>query len=218
MNKLFNFYRKGSNKVNKIALTFDDGPSEDTEKVLDILKKFNIKATFFIWAKQIKGREKIIKRILKEGHEIGNHTFSHKHLHFKSYNFVKRDILACDLELQNLGIKTTLFRFPGFKWDLISLAVCLRLKKKVIFCDVVSHDWLRPWLNHKNKKIKIISEPVIKKILKKTKNGSIINCHDYLEGVGRNQKIITILKEVLPSLKRKYRFVTVSELLNFKEH
>lgn len=218
MNKFFNFYRKGSCKENKIALTFDDGPSKETEKVLDLLKKFNAKATFFIWGKKIKGREKIIKRILREGHEIGNHTHSHKWLIFKSYNFIKKDILSCDIDLEKVGIQTSLFRFPAFKWGLISFIACLKLRKKVIFCDVVSNDWLRPWLRNKNKLIIIKIAPVIKKVIRRTKNGSIINFHDYLQGVGSHKEIIPILEGVLPELKKKkYKFVTVSELLKFKK-
>ena len=218
MKKIFNFYRHGSRKENKIALTFDDGPSEETEKVLELLKEYNAKATFFVWTQRIKGREKTIKRILREGHEIANHTHSHKRMIFKSFDFVKKDILKADEELKKQGIKTNLFRFPGFKWGITSFCVCLKLKKKVIFCDVVSQDWLRPWLKKRNPKVRIKLNPVIKRTLRKTKNGSIINLHDYLEGIGRHKEIIPILEKVLPKLKeRKYDFVTVSELLNFKK-
>ncbi len=212
---MFNVYFHGSRKEKRIAITFDDGPSRETGKVLDLLKKYNAKATFFIWGKRIKGREKIIERIKKEGHEFGNHTYSHKRMSFKSKKFIEEDIKKCDAELSKFGIKTNLFRFPGFKFGLNSLLVCWMLKKKMIFADMVSKDWLNPWLKMKNN----TKEPVkidkpIKKTLSKTKNGSILNFHDYLEGIGTHKEIIPILERVLPKLKEKgFEFVTVSELL-----
>ena len=212
---MFNIYFHGSRKKEKIALTFDDGPSEETKKILDILKKYNIKATFFIWGKRIEGREGIIKRIKKDGHEFGNHTFSHKRMNFKSKKFIKEDIQKCDNELNKLGIKTDLFRFPGFKFGLNSLIVCWRLKKKMIFADMISGDWINPLIKVKyNKKEPIDINGPIQKTLSKTKNGSILNFHDYLEGIGRNKEIIPIMKKIIPKLKEKeFEFVTVSKLL-----
>ena len=205
----------GSRKEKKIAITFDDGPAKETVKVLDILKKYDAKASFFIWGERIKGREKIIERIKREGHEFGNHTYSHKRLWFKSSKFIKRDIEKCDEELGRCQIDTDLFRFPGFKFGLISLIVCWKLKKKMIFADMISDDWLNPWLKKEyNKKETIKIDEVINRTLSKTKNGSILNFHDYLEGIGNHEKIIHIMEKVMPKLKEKgFKFVTVSELL-----
>jgi len=212
---MLNIYFHGSRKENKIAITFDDGPAKETERVLDILKKYNAKATFFIWGKRIKGREKIIKRIIKEGHEIGNHTFSHKRLCFKSIQFIEKDIKRCDKELDKFGIKTDLFRFPGFNIGLNSLIVCWKLKKKMIFADIVSNDWLNPWIKKRYKKKGPINiQKPINKTLTKTKKGSILNFHDYLEGIGSHREIIPILEQIIPKLKEKgFEFVTVSKLL-----
>ncbi len=204
MKKISNMYFQGNRKKNKIALTFDDGPSKETEKVLDLLKKYNAKATFFILGKRIKAREKIIKRINKEGHEIGNHTYSHKRLWFKSKRFAKKNIKKCDKELEKTGMKTNLFRFPGFKIGYCSWLATKELNKKVIFCDVSSLDWKKKGINYS-----------VKKVLNKTKKGSIINLHDYLQGIGKNRKIISILEKILPKLKDKYKLVTISELLEF---
>jgi len=67
-----------SKTENKIALTFDDGPCEpQTTKVLDTLKKHNVKATFFVIGKNISGNEAILKRIVSEGHSLGSHSYSH---------------------------------------------------------------------------------------------------------------------------------------------
>lgn len=205
----------GSRKEKKIAITFDDGPSEETEKILDILKKYDARATFFIWGERIKGRESILRRIKKERHEFGNHTYSHKRLWFKSREFIKKDIEKCDEELCKVGIKTNLFRFPGFKFGLNSLMICWKLNKKIIFADMISNDWLNPWLKKRyNRKSPVRIEKVVKKTLLKTKNGSILNFHDYLEGIGTHKEIISIFEKIMPELEIKgFKFVTVSELL-----
>ncbi len=204
MKRLGNLYFHGSRKENKIALTFDDGPSYETGKVLDLLKKYNAKATFFIWGQRIKGREKTIERIINAGHEIGNHSYEHKRLAFKSKNYIYDDLKKCDRELNKFKIKTNLFRPPGLSMFYNLFRVCRKLEKKIIICDTISHDWKKKGVEY-----------AVKRVLKKTKNGSIINLHDYLEGIGSNEEIVPILEKILPKLKKKYKFVTISELLNF---
>lgn len=200
--KIRNLYFHGDRKENKIALTFDDGPAKETEKILYLLKKYNAKATFFIWGQRIKGCEKIIKKIIKEKHEIGNHSYEHKRLAFKSQKYIKNDLEMCDKELAKLNIKTNLFRPPGFSMFYNLFKVCSRLEKKIILCDVISNDWRKKGVEY-----------AVKRVLKKTRKGSVINFHDYIEGIGTNEEIIPILKKILPELKKKYEFVTISELL-----
>ncbi|RXT04875.1 exo-beta-N-acetylmuramidase NamZ domain-containing protein [Ammoniphilus sp. CFH 90114] len=100
----------------KVAyLTFDDGPSNLTGPILDILKAHQVKATFFVIGKNIKGHEKIMKRAIAEGHVVAGHTFTH------DYNKIYRNVEAFfkDLEEGNkeiervTGMKPTIFRFPG---------------------------------------------------------------------------------------------------------
>ncbi|MFA5071436.1 MAG: polysaccharide deacetylase family protein [Candidatus Pacearchaeota archaeon] len=202
---MINFYFKGKNAENKVALTFDDGPSEETEKVLDILKKNNAKGTFFIWGQRIKGREEIIKRAIREGNEIGNHTYSHKNLWFISKEKITQEIKDCDKELEKIGIKTNLFRPPKFRMGINLFKTLKKLNKKLILCDAISNDWRKKGIEY-----------AVKRVLKKTKNGSIVNFHDYIEGVGTNEELIPILERVLSKLKNKYKFITVSELLELQ--
>jgi peptidoglycan/xylan/chitin deacetylase (PgdA/CDA1 family) len=195
-------YFKRKNPDNKIALTFDDGPSEETEKILDILKENDAKATFFIWGQRIKGREKTIKRIIREGNEIGNHSYSHKKLWFRKRKEIEEEIGKCDEELEELRIKTNLFRPPAIRMGINLLLVCNKMKKKIIICDVISNDWKEQDANK-----------IINKVLKKTKSGSIVNFHDYIEGMGPNKNIVRVIQIIVPKLKEKYKLVTVSELL-----
>ena len=107
----------------KIAyLTFDDGPSKLTPQVLDILKQYNIKATFFILGKSVAKHEAIVKRMHAEGHGIGGHTYSH------DYGLIYRDPKAFFADLDKgyeaiarvTGVKPTIFRFPGGSNNLVS--------------------------------------------------------------------------------------------------
>jgi peptidoglycan-N-acetylglucosamine deacetylase len=214
-------FSHGNRNKKEIAITFDDGPSEETLNVLSILKKYNIRATFFIVGKMIEGKEEIIELTKKDGHEIGNHTFSHKRLWFKSKKFIEEDIRKCDNELQRVGIKTNLIRFPGLKYGFNAINICKLLNKKIIAIDFITlnqfaWDWFNPWL----KKIGIIKnqikiDDVIRVTIKNTINGSILGFHDYLQEIGPHPELSSILESILPELKNKgFKFVTISELLN----
>ncbi|MGE7272170.1 exo-beta-N-acetylmuramidase NamZ domain-containing protein [Brevibacillus panacihumi] len=108
----------------KVAyLTFDDGPSQVTPEILETLKKYDAKATFFIVGRNVPGNEEILKRIIEEGHAVGGHTYSHDYrLLYKS-----KDAFFADLEKGNAlieqatGIKLTLFRYPGGSTNTVSL-------------------------------------------------------------------------------------------------
>ncbi len=98
-----------------IYLTYDDGPSIITDKVLDILKENNVKATFFIIGSQIKGFENVIKRIHDDGHSIGLHTYTHKfkRIYSSRDTFIK-EMLDCRDEINKItGISPNIIRFPG---------------------------------------------------------------------------------------------------------
>ncbi|NFV12869.1 polysaccharide deacetylase [Clostridium sporogenes] len=100
----------------EIYLTFDDGPSDKTtESILDVLKENDVKTTFFIVGKYIDGREDILKRIVKEGHSLGLHTYSHDYEKIYSNNKIFIDeMLKCQDEIYKVtGIKTNIIRFPG---------------------------------------------------------------------------------------------------------
>ena len=93
---------------NRCALTIDDSPSENTESILQLLKQFNAKATFFIISENIRGREHVVKRIVKEGHEIGNHMTS---------DYPSLRYTPSDFKLNFLRSHATLKEFqPGMKW------------------------------------------------------------------------------------------------------
>ena len=99
---------------NKLALTFDDGPNPDTTpRVLDVLRKYNIKATFFLIGENMVGNESLVKRILRDGHAIGNHTFTHPHLGELNAGQIRREILKTERLLKHFHLTgARLTRFP----------------------------------------------------------------------------------------------------------
>lgn len=101
----------------KCYLTFDDGPGAVTEKILDVLKQYKVKATFFVIGEKAKQNPKILKAIAKDGHSIGNHSYSHDYsVLYESSESFKKEVLACrDAINTALGqdYDNLLFRFPG---------------------------------------------------------------------------------------------------------
>ena len=107
-------------KGKTIYLTFDDGPGEYTDKLLDILKKYNVKATFFV-TNNIKNYKEVVKRASDEGHTIGLHTWSHKYSIYKSKEAYFHDLYKLKKEVEQItGKKENIIRFPGGSSNTIS--------------------------------------------------------------------------------------------------
>lgn len=169
-----NFFTKalchGKPEVPKIALTFDDGPSQEhTAAILEILKKYNARATFFCIGHKILANRELLQRIHQEGHAIGNHSYSHS-LWFDFYS--KKKVVAelqktNELILSEMGKFPKLFRPPyGVTNPPIAGAVS-KTGMKVIGWSIRSYDTMnRP------------AENVLKKVLPKIKSGSVILLHD----------------------------------------
>jgi peptidoglycan/xylan/chitin deacetylase (PgdA/CDA1 family) len=186
-------------KNKEVALTFDDGPTEFTPNFLDILKENNIKATFFCIGKQIEKYPETFKRIIAEGHTIGNHTFSHSNnTGFLSTSKMIEEIEKCDEMMLKIGnIKTDLYRPPfGVTNPNIAKAI-KKTHKKSIGWNVRSLDTVID----DDKKI-------YNRITKNLKKGSIILLHD------TSEKTYNVLVELLLFLDReKYSTFTIDSII-----
>jgi len=153
-----------------VYLTFDDGPiPEATPFILDVLKGYGIKATFFMVGDNVRKYPELYKRIVDEGHQIGNHTHNHisglrRSLHEYSYN----------VEKANAYIKSPLFR-PPHGWMRLAQYALLRRKYKVVMWDLVTRDYSK-WLT---------AEGVINNVKRYARNGSIITFHDSLKSIDK---------------------------------
>lgn len=197
------FIHYGSREKKVIALTFDDGPHpKETNQVLDVLKKYNAKATFFIAGKHANWYSEPLIRASKEGHEIGNHTFNHPDISNLNSRQIESEILKCEEILIKLtGKKPTLFRPPYGSYRKEELAKLAQKYdyKIVLWSTIDARDWQNPQASK-------IADTIINKV----KNGDIILLHDY--GTDNTVEALEIL---IPNLiKQGYKFVTVSELIN----
>lgn len=140
-NVQFNFFVKAFNKnpqfsENAVALSFDDGPDKNTLKILDILDKHEAKAVFFCIGRKINEYPEIFQEILKRGHIVGNHTFSHtRKMGFLSSKTILNEIRHCDRVAEEIGkVRMNLFRPP---FGIINPKTQRALKK-----DGAPGDWL----------------------------------------------------------------------------
>ncbi len=188
-------------KERKIAITFDDGPTQSTPKFLELLKNFDQKATFFCIGKQIEKHPQIFKQIIADGHEIGNHSFSHgNNTGFLSTQKMMEEIKQNDLIIFEKGnIKTNLYRPPfGIINPNIAKAI-QKSGKKSIGWNIRSFDTA----------IKD-EEKILNRILPNINSGSVILLHD------TSEKSFRVLEQILLFLQREnYRSVTVSEIFDF---
>ncbi len=170
-------------KEKKVYLTFDDGPHpEITPEVLDILNKFNAKATFFCVGDNVKKYPEVFKKVLDNGHSVGNHTYNHLNGR-KTENQIYFDNIA----LADKLINSKLFR-PPYGQIKISQYKILNKKYKIIMWNVLSGDFL-PNLS---------KEKCLEKVLKLAKPGSIIVFHDSIK---TKEKVLYVLPKVLEEFR-----------------
>lgn len=205
--------KKGNDNDKIVALTFDDGPDEDfTPQVLDILKKNNVKATFFVVGEKVGWNPEIVKREYEEGHEIGNHTFTHINVGKRVYGEIDKEITSTQEVIKKVvGIEPKVFRPP---YRAISKSMCNIIKDKnmniILWSNLDPRDWSNPGVGY-----------IVNTIISKVQNGNIILLHDYNKVRSSKSQTIQALEIVIPKLKEQgYRFVTISELIENldKEH
>ncbi|WP_309386358.1 polysaccharide deacetylase family protein [Cerasicoccus frondis] len=183
-----------------IALTFDDGPNELTPKYLELFEKEGIKATFFWKGKSVAGRPELAKRILAEGHEVGNHSYTHPNFQKISDEEAVKEVMETQEVIQEVtGFKPTLFRAPYIVYTPKLMEILTEAELQPIDCSVGVKDW------HEDTTVELIIE---RATTEKTKAGTIMLMHDW------SPKSLAALPTIIQQLKAKgYQFVTVSELL-----
>ena len=187
-----------------IALTFDDGPwPNSTAKVLDILKKNNIKGTFFVVGQNVKNYPDLTRRVVTDGHVIANHTWHHWYHHMNAQAAAYEVANTGDIIYQTTGVKTSLFRPPGGIMNNGVAAYAKSNKYAVIMWSSDSMDYARP------------SVPkLINNIFREAKPGGIVLMHD---GGGDRSHTVKALPEIISRFRKQgYEFVTVPELLEMQ--
>jgi peptidoglycan-N-acetylglucosamine deacetylase len=188
-----------------IALTFDDGPwPQSTAQVLDILKKNNIKGTFFVIGQNLKNFPDLGKQIVADGHVIANHTWHHWYHFFNEQAAAYEIDTTSDLIYKVTGVKTTLFRPPGGMLH-NGLAAYARSKKyTVVMWSADSIDYKQPAVPR-----------LLNNVIRDSKPGGIVLMHD---GGGNRSKTVQALPQIIENFRKQgYRFVTVPELLEMQD-
>jgi peptidoglycan/xylan/chitin deacetylase (PgdA/CDA1 family) len=197
-------YCNGTTAEKEIAITFDDGPTAFTKKVLNTLAAYNATGTFFMIGKNIKGNEELLKQIVSEGHTIGNHTFSHSFfIDFKSASAFKEELnQTADAAYQVTGKRIQFFR-PPYGVTTPNLARAAKaLNYKVIGWNIRSLDTTKD-----------SEELIFKRVKKQLKPGAIILFHD------TSDKTNHVLQQTLSYAKDNgFKVVGLEQLLKLNAY
>ncbi len=188
---------------NYIALTFDDGPHpQNTPRLLDILRARNVKATFYVIGRSVDLYPQIVRRTVAEGHEIGNHTYTHRLLSKLSDAEVRQEMSRCrDAIVRAAGVRPRTMRPPyGGLLQRQRELIHAEFGNPTILWSVDPLDWKRPGPG-----------VVTSRILAGTTAGGIVLAHDL------HSQTVDAMPATIDGLLRKgFRFVTVSQLLAMK--
>lgn len=195
-----NIYQNDFIDINKkiIALTFDDGPNYNTSKILEILNKYNVSATFFVLGSKISGNEKILETMNEYGMEIGNHTYSHK-LMTKMDN----EHIIKEIKDTNELIYSVIGKYPKVvrpSYGSFNKKIKESINMPIIIWDIDTLDWK----SHNSSKI-------VSRIMNKVSDGDIILMHDIYSATVKAVEIV-----VPKLLSEGYQIVSVSELFYYK--
>ena len=204
--RTFQFFGGNINRVDTsdkvVALTFDDGPSPAADTILSILNSENVKATFFLIGSDIETYPDETRKLITAGHAIGNHTYQHDYLVFKSPATIKAEIEKTDKLIREAGYNDPIQFRPPYCKKLLFLPYYLKQhNRKTILWDLEPNSY--PEINAS-------SEKMIQYVVDNAKPGSIILLHPWHDNTGTT---IGSLKGIIEGLKAKgYTFKTVNEL------
>lgn len=190
-----------------VALTFDDGPYPPyTNQLLDILREEEVLGTFFLIGTNAERHPEIVQRIVYEGHQIGNHTYSHGDLLKAERKIIDQEITKTnELLTQITGQKIEIIRPPhGFR-DGAVMDIIEAMKLKAVGWSVMSRDWTNPGV-----------DIIVNRTMENVRNGSIILLHDGdgIEAEKSRIESIESARHIIRQLKNKgYKFVTVNDIL-----
>jgi chitin deacetylase len=206
--KTFQLFSPAVTRVNTsekvVALTFDDGPLDShTDEVLETLDQYGVKATFFLIGKEIAAHPGAARQIVRAGHEIGNHGYTHRSLVFSSYEQIGREVEATDEAIRSIGYSGVIHFRPPYGHKFILLPYYLSTHERTTILWNLSPD------DH-YKKAEDMSAYVKGNIVP----GSIIIMHVMEDHRAEQRKS---LDQFIPALQKQgYTFVTVSELLSYR--
>jgi chitin deacetylase len=192
-----------------IALTFDDGPNpESTHIILELLQKYNAKATFFLVGENVEKYPDIVAKTYLNGNELGNHSYNHTRLLFKRLKYIDYQITKTDDLIRKIGYDGEIYFRAPFGHKLFILSYYLMQNNRIhILYSIVLNDWEYTDI-----------EKMMNIFDKLVKPGSIVLLHDGYTGEYQSRQPTTeVVRRILEKYTEMgYRFVTVSELINIR--
>ena len=191
----------------QIALTYDDGPNDPhTMRLLEVLAKHNVRATFFMIGRYVQQRPDIVREVANGGHVIGNHTFTHPLLILKSARETRQELRDCRSAIQDaVGEHSNLFRPPFGGRRPATLRVARELGLEPVMWNVTGYDWNAP-----------AAAAIEQKVAKQMRGGDVMLLHDgghKQMGADRSQTVLATDHVITRYRSEGYDFVTISQMM-----
>ncbi|HWD37585.1 MAG TPA: polysaccharide deacetylase family protein [Fimbriimonas sp.] len=213
------YFKRGNRANQDLLLTFDDGPHEKSApEILDILKAEHVPATFFVVGKRVKLHPELVKRMIAEGHEVGNHTQDHLRLDLLTSKQIENEIQDCEINVERAcGRRTTLLRPPGMRLTPKVNAEVSSLGYTIVGWNLGAKDFIpdqqiTDMSAEESRTFKTTPDEIVDRVLKQAKNGVIILLHD-------NPVTAEALPTIIEKLKAEgYRFVSTAQMMDELPH
>lgn len=191
----------GSRSGRKVHLTFDDGPTPGvTDQVIDLLATHNVKATFFCLGRQVKQHPELVKKLVEQGHCVGNHGFAHLNGWATDRKRYLADAEEGQKALAELGIDAQFYRPAYGKANLSALPMLKDRYQRIVMWDLLPHDY----------NTQLSAEKVLHNAVSQVQAGSIIVLHDSDKAA---PNMLAVLPQLLKHLSDKnYKFATLNEM------
>jgi peptidoglycan/xylan/chitin deacetylase (PgdA/CDA1 family) len=191
----------------QIALTYDDGPNDPhTQRLLEVLARHEVHATFFLIGRYVQQRPDVVRQIVKAGHIVGNHTFTHPLLTFKSESEIRKELSMCRSALHDaIGEHSNLFRPPFGGRRPAVLRVANDLGLETIMWNITGYDWNAP-----------PAAEIQRKVGKQIRGGTVVLLHDgghKQMGADRSQTVIATDRLITTCKAEGYEFATIPGIM-----
>lgn len=192
------FVMRGARDSNRIALTYDDGPTPGvTDVILDLLYNQRSKATFFVIGQRVRTNPGLARRIVAEGHEIANHSYNHPDLAKLDEATVRSELERTQKIIEDTcGVTPKYFRPPYGSFRAAQGTIARALKLQVIIWSVDPQDWRQPGVN-----------VIVSRVTSSSTGGDIVLCHDL------HQQTAAASANFIPAMARKFELVQLSSLI-----
>jgi peptidoglycan-N-acetylglucosamine deacetylase len=191
----------------QLALTYDDGPNDPhTLRLLEVLAKHDVRATFFLIGRYVRQRPDIVREIVRAGHVVGNHTFTHPLLIFKSESAIREELTSCRAAIESaIGEHSNLFRPPFGGRRPAVLRIARELGFEPIMWNITGYDWNAP-----------PAAEIERKVSKQVRGGDVVLLHDggHIQmGADRSQTVIATDHLIARYKAEGYEFVTIPQMM-----